>query len=210
MTCVMALRWISLFSRVACALLAAAGALVVIAARAQDPVDRIPPDGQPWRIERAADIPPQLRAALKRADCLQSEAMLATFPIELFRPAAGSSPMAIVPCVGLILYGRAFLFDRDARGEPRPLAFPVMALPGRASQSETPGFLTWNQSTRTLVALHGNDVCDGTMTRHTYRHDPRRDGDDLNGFALAKVERGKLGCGAGENWQVVWEADARR
>src|SRR5262245_10333714 len=187
-----------------------AGAVV---AHAQDgiPLDRIPPDGQPWRIERAADIPPPLKAALARTDCRQSDAMLGTFPIELFRPAAGSRPMAIAPCTGLVLYSRAFLLDRDARGEPQALAFPVMALPGRVTQSETPGFLTWSRAERTLVALNGNDVCEGTMTRHTYRHDPRHDGDDLNGFALTKLERGRLGCeGADHNWQVVWEAGAPR
>jgi hypothetical protein len=44
------------------------------------------------------------------------------------------------------------------------------------------------------------------VTRHTYRHDERHGGDDLNGFALVKVERGKLGCkGASENWRVIWE-----
>jgi len=191
--------------------LPAALALLVLAAHAQDAssIDRIPPDGQAWRIERAADIPPPLKAALERTGCRQSEAMLGTFPIELFRPAAGSRAMAIAPCTGLVLYSRAFLLDRDGRGEP--LGFPVMALPGKVTQSETPGFLTWSRATRTLVALNGNDVCEGTMTRHTYRHDPRHDGDDLNGFALVKLERGRLGCeGADHNWQVVWEAGVAR
>jgi hypothetical protein len=195
-----------LFRRLACALLAASGA---VAAHAQSPLDRVPPDGPSWRIERAADIPPQLKAAITRAECAQNDTMLATFPIELFRPAARSRPMAIVPCVGLTLYGRAFLFDRDGQSEPQPLAFPVMSFPGRVNQSEVPGLLTWSPQAMTLVALQGNDVCDGVVTRHTYRYDRSRDGDDLNGFALAKVERGKLGCGAGENWQVVWEAAAR-
>jgi hypothetical protein len=196
-----------LLRRAACVLLAAA--LGVVIAHAQGPLDRIPPDGQPLRIDRAADIPPPLKAALERTDCRQSEAMLGTFPIELFRPAAGSRPMAIVPCIGLVLSGRAFLLDRDGGGEP--LAFPVMGLPGKVTQSETPGFLTWSRANRTLVALNGNDVCEGTMTRHTYRHDPRHDGDDLNGFALIKLERGRLGCeGADHNWQVVWEAGAPR
>jgi hypothetical protein len=188
-------------------LLAVAGALA--AAHAQGPLDHIPPDGPAWRIERAADIPPPLKAAITRAECAQNDTMLATFPIELFRPAAGSRAMAIVPCVGVTLFGRAFLFDRDAQGEPQPLAFPVMPFPGRVNQSEVPGLITWSPQAKTLVALQGNDVCDGVVTRHTYRYDRSRDGDDLNGFALAKVERGKLGCGAGENWQVVWEAAAR-
>jgi len=178
-------------------------ALFLTAAHAQDP--RIPPDGQPWRIERAADVPPALAAALKQAECRQSEAMLLTFPIELFRP-AGSRVMAIAPCSGVTLHGRAFVFDYDTLTAPRALTFPVMPFPGRVNASETPGVLTWNPFARTLIALEGNDVCEGTVTRHTYRHDERHGGDDLNGFALVKVERGKLGCnGASENWQVMWE-----
>jgi len=83
----------------------------------------------------------------------------------------------------------------------------MMALPGRVSASETPGLLSWNPNARMLVAVQGNDECDGVVARHTYRHDGRRSGDDLNGFALAKVERAKLGCfGARENWETVWEA----
>src|SRR5262249_27824969 len=131
------------------------------------------------------------------------------FPIELFRPSAGSNPMAIAPCAGTaasggVLSGRAFVFDHDA--DPRPLEFPVMAFPGRVNASELPGVLSWTPRNQTLIALQGNDECDGVVARHTYRHDRRHEGDDLNGFALATVERGKLGCGASENWQVVWEA----
>jgi hypothetical protein len=178
-------------------------ALLVTTAQAQDP--RIPSDGQPWRIDRAADIPPALAAALKDTECRQSDAMLVTFPIELFRP-AGARVMAIAPCSGITLYGRAFAFDGDTLAAPRALAFPVMPFPGRVNASEMPGVLAWNPFARTLVALQGNDVCEGTVTRHTYRHDARHGGDDLNGFALVKVERGKLGCnGASENWQVMWE-----
>ena len=182
--------------------LSALGALMlcIAAAYAQDP--RVPPDGQPWRIDRAADVPPALAAALKQAECRQSDAMLVTFPIELFRP-AGSRVMAIAPCSGITLYGRAFIFER---GTPLPLALPVMPFPGRVNASEIPGVLAWNPLAKTLVALQGNDVCEGTVTRHTYRHDERHGGDDLNGFALVKVERGKLGCnGASENWQVMWK-----
>ena len=184
--------------------LSALGLLAFLqACYAQDPLDRIPPDGQPWRIERSADVPPALAAALKQADCRQSEAMMVTFPIELFRP-AGARPMAIVPCSGLTLYGRAYVFERD--GSLRALAFPVMPFPGRVNASEQAGVLAWNSYAKTLTALEGNDVCEGTVTRHTYRYDERHGGDDLNGFALVKVERGKLGCnGASENWQVMWE-----
>ena len=173
------------------------------ASHAQDPLERISPDGQPWRIERFADVPPALATALKQADCRQSEAMMVTFPTELFRP-TGARPMAIAACSGLTLYGRAYAFERD--GTPRALAFPVMPFPGRVNASEQPGMLAWNPYAKTLTALEGNDVCEGTVTRHTYRYDERHAGDDLNGFALVKVERGKLGCnGASENWQVMWE-----
>jgi hypothetical protein len=196
------------------ALAAATLALAALAARAQDafPPDRIPPGGQSWRIERLDDVPPRLVAALKQADCRQDAVMLSAFPIELFRPSAGSLVMAIAPCAGTaasgrVLSGRAFVLDRGA--DPRVLEFPVMAFPGRVSASELPGVLAWTPRTQTLVALQGNDECDGVVSRHTYRHDRRHEGDDLNGFALAKVERGKLGCGDSENWQVVWEAEAR-
>src|SRR5437867_1588393 len=186
---------------VACSL--AIFALLGAVASAQDP--RIPPDGQPWRIERAADVPPALAKALRESECRQSDAMLLTFPIELFRP-AGSRMMAIAPCSGITLYGRAYMFDGDTLAAPRALVFPVMPFPSRVNASEMPGVLAWNSFAKTLVALQGNDVCEGTVTRHTYRHDPRHGGDDLNGFALVKVERGKLGCnGASENWQVMWE-----
>jgi hypothetical protein len=179
----------------------AALTLLSTAAQAQN----IPPDGQPLRIERAADVPPALAAALQQAACRQSEAMLVTFPIELFRP-TGSRVMAIAPCIGIVLYGRAFVFGRDTLDAPRALTFPVMPFPGRVNASEQPGVLSWNPYAKTLTALEGNDVCEGTVTRHTYHYDARRVGDDLNGFALARVERGKLGCnGASENWQVMWE-----
>src|SRR5262245_16879652 len=186
---------------------AAAFALLVLAARGQEatPVDRIPPDGEPRRIARVAELPPQLLAAIRQAHCRHDDATLATFPIEIFRPATGFRAMAIVPCTGIVIYGRGFLFDGDARSEPRPMAFPVMALAGRLSTSETPGLLSWNRYAKTLVAVQGNDVCDGVVARHTYRHDDRQATGDLNGFALTKVERGRLGCGAGENWQVIWE-----
>jgi hypothetical protein len=174
-------------------------------------LDRIPPNGQALRIDRSEILPAAIVAAFKRADCRQDDTMLFTFPIELFRPSTSSRPTMIVPCNGLALYGRAFVFDPGSPNEPRPLVFPMMAFPGRVSASETPGFLSWNPNARTLVAVQGNDECDGVVARHTYRHDESRAGDDLNGFALAKVERAKLGCfGARENWEIVWEAQAVR
>jgi hypothetical protein len=178
-------------------------------AHAQHPalIDRVPPNGQSLRIDRTADLPATFVAAFRRADCRQDDTMLFTFPIELFRPGTSSRPMMIVPCNGLALYGRAFVLDPGSPNEPRALVFPMMALPGRVSASETPGLLSWNPNARTLVAVQGNDECDGVVARHAYRHDDRRGGDDLNGFALAKVERAKLGCfGARENWETLWEA----
>ena len=176
-------------------------------AHAQPLLSRIPPNGASLRIDRAADLPATFVAALRRADCRQDDTMLFTFPIELFRPSAAARPMMIVPCSGIALSGRAFVFDPASPDEPYPLLFPMMALPGRITASETPGLLSWNPQTKVLVALQGNDTCDGVVARHTYRYDDRRGGDDLNGFALAKVERAKLGCfGARENWETVWEA----
>ena len=155
--------------------LSALGLLAFLqASHAQDPFDRIPPNGQPWRIERPADVPPALTAALKQADCQQSEAMMVTFPIEYFRP-AGARPMAIVPCSGWRLYGRAYVFERD--GSLRALAFPVMPFPGRVNASEQSGVLAWSPYAKTLTALESNDVCEGTVTRHTYRYDERHGGE---------------------------------
>ena len=191
------------------ATIAATLAVCILATQAQPLLDRIPPNGQSLRVDRSGDLPATFVAAFRRADCRQDDAMLFTFPIELFRPSASSRPMMIAPCAGIVLSGRAFLLDQDRRAEPQPLTFPMMALPGRVSASETPGLLSWSPQAKTLVAIKGNDECDGVVARHTYRHDERRGGDDLNGFALAKVERAKLGCfGARENWEIVWEVQA--
>jgi hypothetical protein len=184
---------------------------LLLTAHAQPVLDRIPPKGSSLRIDRSGDLPATFVTAFKRADCRQDDTMLFTFPIELFRPTPGSRPMMIVPCAGTVLSGRAFLLGEGPRAEPQPMSLPMMALPGRVSASETPGLLSWTPSSRTLVAITGNDECDGAVARHTYRHDERRGGDDLNGFALAKVERAKLGCfGARENWEVMWEAQIGR
>jgi hypothetical protein len=73
--------------------------------------------------------------------------------------------MAIAACSGWTLYGRAYVFERD--GTTRALAFPVMPFPGRVNASEMAGVLAWNPYAKTLTALEGNDVCEGTVTRHT-------------------------------------------
>ena len=180
--------------------LAALAALVLSAGgiHAQAPLP-IPDDGRPVQIVRAGDIPPALREAIGRSGCTFGEVTLATFAILLFRPAPDAPPMAIVPCEGTVLHSRAFLLDGTA------LSFPVLVFAERLSEIETPGFFLWDARTKTLTALQGNDECDGTVMRHTYRHG----GGPSGRFVLTKVERGRLGCGFGENWVVVWEADRR-
>jgi hypothetical protein len=176
------------------AIVISALALAALPARAQDAP--IPDSGQPLRIERIADIPEPLRQAIDRSGCRLGEVTLSTFAILIFRPAAGVPPIATVPCEGLVLHGRAFLLDGTA------LSFPVLVFGDRLSETETPGFFSWDARAKTLTALQGNDECEGTVMRHTYRHD----GGASGGFALIKSERGRLGCGFGENWVVVWEA----
>jgi hypothetical protein len=165
------------------------------------PLPIIPDDGMPLRIERMGDMPPKLAAALERENCGLSDATLSAFPVEIFRPSAVAKLLAIVPCSGVVLYGRAYQFNGDIDSEPRPIAFAVMALPPRTTRTDSPGLLTWNPGTRLLVSVEGNDVCEGTVSRHTWRQGIGA----ANGFTLIKVERGRSGCGAGENWRVVWE-----
>jgi hypothetical protein len=165
-------------------------------------VQIIPDDGMPLRIERMEDMPPKLAAALEREDCQLDDAMLLTFRVEIFRPSPAAKLIAIVPCRGVPLYGRGYQFEGDIDSEPRAIAFAVMALVGRTTRTDSPGLLTWDPLTKLLVSLEGNDVCEGTVTRHTWR----QGGSGVpNGFTLMKVERGRSGCGAGQNWQVVWE-----
>lgn len=162
----------------------------------------IPDDGMPLRIERMEDMPPKLAAALEREDCQLDDAMLLTFRVEIFRPSPVAKLIAIVPCSGVALYGRAYQFAGDIDSEPRAIAFAVMALPGRTTRTDSPGLLTWNPLSKLLISLEGNDVCEGTVTRHTWR----QGGSGVpNGFTLIKVERGQSGCGASNNWRVVWE-----
>jgi len=164
-------------------------------------VQIIPDDGMPLRIERMEDMPPKLAAALERDDCQLDDAMLSTFRVEIFRPSPVAKLLAIVPCRGVALYGRAYQFAGDIDSEPRAIAFAMMALAGRTIRTDSPGLLTWDPLTKLLVSLEGNDVCEGTVTRHTWR----QGGGAANGFTLIKVERGRSGCGSSQNWQVVWE-----
>jgi hypothetical protein len=197
------------FSRIGWRVALAAGTLLLLAlsVRAQDrppfaPI-RTPPDGEPWRIERIEDIPPQLLSAIKRTYCRLDDSIFHEFPIQIFRP-AGSKPMAIVPCGAIIYYSYAFLFDRNIRDEPSLMMFPVMAFPDGFSASANPGLITWDPKAETLVAFRGHDVGCQPVWRHTYRHGRG----ELNGFALVKVERGRLHCGndMDNQWQVLWEA----
>jgi hypothetical protein len=165
------------------------------------PLQIIPDNGMPLRIERMEDMPPKLAAALERENCQLNDAMLSTFRVEIFRPSPVAKLIAIVPCSGVVIYGRAYQFDGGVSSEPRPIAFAVMALPGRIIRTDSPGLLTWNPLTMLLISVEGNDVCEGTVTRHTWRQGVGAP----NGFRLIKVERGRSGCGAGENWRVVWE-----
>jgi hypothetical protein len=163
------------------------------------PLPMIPDDGMPLRIERIEDMPPKLAAALE--DCQLNDAMLLAFRVEIFRPSPVAKLIAIVPCGGLVLYGRAYQFDGDIDSEPRPIAFAMMAFPPRTTRTDSTGLLTWNPRTRLLISVEGNDVCEGTVTRHTWRQGVGA----ANGFTLIKVERGRSGCSGGENWRVVWE-----
>ena len=174
----------------------------VLPADAQVVLPPIPDNGQPLRIDEIADIPAALRDAIERSYCKTGAAMLAVFPILIFRPAEGFAPMAVVPCEDLSLYSRAFLLPGAER-----MKFPVMAFAGRFDETEMPGYMSWDPRAKTLVALLGNEECGGTQTRHTYRHVGAA-GAALNGFALAKVERGERGCGRDrlDTWQVIWEA----
>src|SRR4051812_17232972 len=161
----------------------------------------IPDNGMPLRIERMEDMPPKLAAALEREDCQLNDAMLLAFRVEIFRPSPVAKLIATVPCSGVVVYGRAYQLDREIDSEPRPISFAVMALPPRTIRTDSPGPLTWNPRTRLLISFEGNEECEGTVTRHTWRQGVGAP----NGFTLIKVERGRSGCGASENWRVVYE-----
>jgi hypothetical protein len=167
----------------------------------RSPLQMIPDNGTPLRIERMQDMPPKLAAALAREDCQLSDTMLLTFRVEIFRPSPVAKLIALVPCGGTVLYGRAYQFNGDIDSEPRPIAFAMMAIPPRTTRTDSPGLLTWNPFTRLLISVEGNEVCEGTVTRHTWRQGIGA----ANGFTLIRVERGRSGCGADEIWRVVWE-----
>jgi hypothetical protein len=190
------------------AVVTAALAVMFVSAHAQqaerpDPL-RIPPDGEPWRIERMADIPRQLKQAIDRhRGCRIDEEVLRDLPLAIFRPAR-ALPMALVPCGAISYYSQAFVFDRGIGREPSLMFFPIAALEGGFTSTEIPGLLSWDPRTSLLVAQRGSDLGGAPIARHTYRHG-RSGGGELNGFMLVKVERGTC-CFAENSWQVVWEA----
>ena len=180
-------------------------------ARAQEPTVamfdpiQVPSGGQPLTIDRIADIPRQLAAAVERSNCRVSDESVKDKPVLIFRPADGYRVMALVACEGVVLYSRAFLFEHSIRSEPRLMVFPVIAPSGGFSASENPGLMSWNVESRTITAWRGSDFCPGAESRHTYRHA----GGELNGFALVKVEHRQLRCASPETeWRTAWEATA--
>jgi len=128
---------------------------------------KIPPDGEPWRIERIEDVPRRLLFAASQADCQLPD--LDHTPIEIFRPDVKYRPMAIVPCSGMVSYSRVFFFERNIADEPFPIMFPVLA-PTGFSATYSPGFVTWTPKTKTLIARQATEVCPAPLLRHTYQH----------------------------------------
>ena len=185
----------------------AATALMLIAASSAWPQEPprpaavpIPRDGQPWRIEKIADIPPPLKSAIDHARCQLDEWILHEIPIQIFRP--GRAAIALVTCESVVWYGRAFLFERNQGIEPIPMLFPTIARPSGIAVTDLPGVLVWDASTRTLTATQGNDVGGGDEFRHAYRYDPAR----ASLFTLIRVETRK--CCNEEAWTPIWDAPA--
>jgi hypothetical protein len=188
----------------------AALAIVLVAslsAVAQEPTRPalmpVPRDGQPWRIERIADIPAPLKSAIDRTQCRLEDSILHELPIQIFRP--GRPVIAIVPCGSIIFYGRAFVFERDQGIEPKPMLFPTLAAPSGFGNTDTPGVLAWDAATKTLTATRGNDVVGNDETRHTYRYDAGQ----ANWLTLIRIETRKKEIGGSETeWTPIWEAQA--
>ena len=94
-----------------------------------------------------------------------------------------------VPCSGIVLYGRTFVLDPGSPNEPRPLVFPILALAGRVSASETPGILSWNPNARTLGAVQGNDECTSVTRRR-----PAPSGNYAHMFSMSADNHRPLDC----------------
>src|SRR5690242_6802956 len=121
-----------------------------IAAHAEDRLPPIPDNGQPLLIERLTDLPSPLRTEIERSGCRAGELTLATFPVHIFKPAPGLPPIAIVTCEGWVLNGRAFLLDGATA---KPMSFPVLVFAERLSETQTPGFFSWDPQSKTLTAV---------------------------------------------------------
>jgi hypothetical protein len=164
---------------------------------------QVPSGGRPFIVTQPERIPRQLKAAVDRARCTLTDALVAKYPVLIFRPADGRSLMALVPCSGMTPDSRAFVFDRSLDVEPSPMMFPVVAPTGGFSATSQPGLMTWQVQTRTLTAWRGSDICPARELRHTYR----QGSGDLNGFALSKVEHRRLRCTTPEaDWRTLWQS----
>jgi hypothetical protein len=167
-----------------------------------DPI-QVPSGGRPLVVTRFEAIPRQLRAAIERANCSVTEALMAKYPVLIFRPADGRRVMAVTPCFSITPDSRAFLFDRSVEQEPTPMTFPVVAPTGGISASNQPGLMLWEPQTMTLTAWRGSDHCPAREVRHTYR----QGGGELNGFALSRIEHRQLRCTTPEaDWAVLWQS----
>ena len=166
---------------------------------------QVPSGGRPFVVTQVDRIPRQLKTAIDRAACSPTDALVAKYPVLIFRPADGRRLMATVPCFGITPDSRAFLFDRSVEMEPSLMTFPVVAPTGGFSASSQPGLMIWEAQTRTLTAWRGSDVCPAREFRHTYR----QGSGELNGFALSKVEHRRLRCTTPEaDWQTLWQSPA--
>jgi hypothetical protein len=166
---------------------------------------QVPSGGRPFVVTQVDRIPRQLKTAIERSNCSLAEALVAKYPVLIFRPADGRRLMAMVPCFGVTPDSRAFLFDRSVEMEPSLMTFPVVAPTGGFSASSRPGLMTWEAQTQTLTAWRGSDVCPARELRHTYR----QGSGELNGFALSKVEHRRLRCTTPEaGWQTLWQSPA--
>lgn len=169
-----------------------------------DPI-QVPSGGRPLVVARPEAIPRQLRAAIERAQCGITGAVLAKYPVLIFRPADGRLVMAVATCSGRLPDSRAFLFERSVEREPTPMTFPVIGLTSGISASRQPGLLSWDAQTRTLTAWRGSDHCPAQEVRHVYR----QWGGELNGFTLSRIEQRQLRCTQPEAaWQTLWQAPA--
>ena len=180
-------------------------ALLAAPAAAQDNAreraDRIfIPAGQAMlKIDRADKIPRKLRAAMD-AGCNYRK-WLADYPLRIFRPDRNDTRMiALAPCGHSVLDGAAFLVSRW--GDAQPIGFVVVSYPQGFTSAAIPGYLEWDEDSRTLTATRGTDVCPDREVRHIYRYRP---GDFP--FTLHRVEYRPKTCGLEEGpWRLFWEA----